>query len=190
MPPPSGDRYAQLLDAAAASFTRRGFHATTVQDIAAEAGVSVGLLYRYFDGKEALVVALIERYVVEVHRAVERADTLEAALEALFDVPGGAKTEQAEGTLFVEVMAEALRNDGVAEVVRQADTRVAVALADRIRGAQRTGEVAPDLHPDAAAELVLALGDGLAIRAALAGEVPPALDATLVTLLTRFLSPR
>src|SRR4051812_481808 len=39
---------------------QRGYGATTLRDIAAEAGVSVGLLYRYFPGKQAVVLALYD----------------------------------------------------------------------------------------------------------------------------------
>src|SRR5262245_5781602 len=38
----------------------RGYEATTLRDIAKEAGVSVGLLYRYFPGKQAVVLALYD----------------------------------------------------------------------------------------------------------------------------------
>src|SRR5919206_2725488 len=55
------DRRAQILDAAERSFCRSGFHRTTMQDIAAEAGMSPGNLYRYFPSKDALVAGLCER---------------------------------------------------------------------------------------------------------------------------------
>ena len=183
----SSARPDQILAAAAAAFARRGFHATTVHDIAAEAGISAGLLYRYFAGKDDVVVALVEAYVAEVHTAIERAETLTGAIEAVF---ASADDERAEGRLFIEVLAESLRNPRVDDVVRRAETRVSVALADRIQAAQRAGEASPDLDPDAAAELVLALGDGLALRAARASDPLPALEAQLTALLTRYLTGR
>ena len=95
---------------------------------------------------------------------------------------------RAQSALFVEVLAEALRNERVADVVREAETRVAVALADRVRAAQRSGEATPDVDPDAVSEVLLALGDGLALRAARADEANRRdLGATLDVLVTRFL---
>ena len=178
------DRHAQLLDAAAAAFAERGFHATTVTDIAERAGVSQGLLYRYFGGKDDLVVALVERYVADLRRALDTAPSLGAALEALFT-----PADDAEGRLLAEVLAEAHRNARVAEVLRDADVRVAVALADRLRQAQTAGEVAPRLDADAAASVLLALADGLALRDSLADETPAALGATVDHLLARLLEP-
>jgi AcrR family transcriptional regulator len=46
----------------------RGYEATTLRDIAKEAGVSVGLLYRYFPGKQAIVLALYDELSAEYAR--------------------------------------------------------------------------------------------------------------------------
>jgi len=56
------DKRAAIIDAAVALFARKGFHGTTVPEIASEAGVAVGSIYRYFDTKETLVnAAIVER---------------------------------------------------------------------------------------------------------------------------------
>jgi AcrR family transcriptional regulator len=52
-------RSAQLLDAAARLMERDGSHAVSMQAVADEAGVSVGLIYRYFGGKDDLLLAVI-----------------------------------------------------------------------------------------------------------------------------------
>ena len=48
--------------------SRRGYEATTLRDIAKEAGVSVGLLYRYFPGKQAVVLALYDELSADYAR--------------------------------------------------------------------------------------------------------------------------
>jgi AcrR family transcriptional regulator len=49
---------------------QRGYEATTLRDIATEAGVSVGLLYRYFPSKQAVVIALYDKLSAEyAHQA-------------------------------------------------------------------------------------------------------------------------
>ena len=55
------DRRSRILDAAERCFVRSGFHRTTMQDVAAEAGMSPGNLYRYFPSKDAIVIGLTER---------------------------------------------------------------------------------------------------------------------------------
>src|SRR6186997_558199 len=50
----------RLYATAIGLISRRGYEATTLRDIANEAGVSVGLLYRYFPSKQAVIVALYD----------------------------------------------------------------------------------------------------------------------------------
>src|SRR5437868_24098 len=58
------DQYVQrrrrvILAAARRRFARDGFHATTMDDVSAEAGVSSSVIYRWFSGKEELVAACV-----------------------------------------------------------------------------------------------------------------------------------
>lgn len=55
------DRSEQIIDAALRVFARKGFTKATNKDIAREAGITPGLIYYYFESKEALFQALIER---------------------------------------------------------------------------------------------------------------------------------
>lgn len=56
----TNDKRAAILDAALTLFAERGFHGTSVPDIATLARVGAGTIYRYFSGKEALVNALYQ----------------------------------------------------------------------------------------------------------------------------------
>lgn len=60
---------ARLLDAAEACFARVGVPKTTVEDVAKEARVSRATVYRYFDGRDALVLGVLMR---DAHRFMER----------------------------------------------------------------------------------------------------------------------
>ncbi len=57
----TSSRRRQLLDAAVKVMGQKGFHQMSMQDLAAEANVSVGLIYKYFAGKEDLLLATIVR---------------------------------------------------------------------------------------------------------------------------------
>ena len=52
----------QIITAGLACFARAGYHATTMADVAAQAGVSKGTPYLYFDSKEALFLELHEQW--------------------------------------------------------------------------------------------------------------------------------
>ncbi len=51
----------QILDAAAKVFAEKGFHPTTIKDIATEAGIAHGSIYTYFENKNALLLGIFER---------------------------------------------------------------------------------------------------------------------------------
>src|SRR4051795_4187026 len=83
----NADRRSQILDAGLVCFAKRGFHQTSMHDISAEAGISVGLIYRYFQNKEAVISAMADEHKNEVTEWLERArqaPTLLEALEILF----------------------------------------------------------------------------------------------------------
>ena len=62
---PKDQRRAQLLDAANAVFTTRGYHAAAMDDIAEAAGVSKPVLYQHFGSKLDLYLALLDRIRAE-----------------------------------------------------------------------------------------------------------------------------
>ncbi len=89
---PRHERERQILDAAHALFAARGFGAVTMDDVAAEVGVTKPLLYAYFGNKEQLYIACMQRagdaLLRTVVRAVEAAprpgDMLRCGVEAFF----------------------------------------------------------------------------------------------------------
>src|SRR5438876_11969247 len=87
------DRRTQILDAALVCFAKRGFHQASMHDISAEAGISVGLIYRYFENKEDVISAMADRHKKQIHEILERArqaPSLRESLETLFTAHCGA----------------------------------------------------------------------------------------------------
>ena len=66
------DRHSRILNAASRRFRQRGYDATRIESIAAEAGVSVGTIYNYYQNKGDILVAIVSKEVNEVLRAGER----------------------------------------------------------------------------------------------------------------------
>ena len=61
----------RILEVALKLFAEKGYANATLRDIAAEAGCSLGLAYRYFAGKEEMVLALYERLTSELETLAE-----------------------------------------------------------------------------------------------------------------------
>lgn len=146
--------------------------------IAAEAHMSVGQIYRYFPSKEAIVHAIVERIVARrlewMLRRDKRVD-FPAVLARRTPVQF-VEDERGDRILLLEVTAEATRNPAVAEIVREADRRLhrqAVALV--------CAEYPELTEQEAAArvEFFAVLSEGTAFRGITEQSVDPALLETL-----------
>ncbi|WP_169518300.1 TetR/AcrR family transcriptional regulator [Solimonas variicoloris] len=86
-----------LLDAAEREIGTRGLDATTTNHVAARAGVSIGSLYQYFAGKDAIVEALLQRHAQRLLAAVD------ARLRTLLDADPHTVTQRVLEAVFEQV---------------------------------------------------------------------------------------
>ncbi|MEJ0050206.1 MAG: TetR/AcrR family transcriptional regulator [Methylovirgula sp.] len=88
-------RVAALMSAAVATLVERGFEATTMTEIAARAGASIGTLYLFFATKDVLAQAIL----------AETAGDLSARLDGLSERAAGLTPAQIADALFAELAA-------------------------------------------------------------------------------------
>jgi len=160
-------RSSEIATAAARVFLAKGFHGASMQDVAREAGVSMGLLYRYYEDKAALIAAAatIDRasMLAEFAALGEVADPL-AGLEALLVGIIDAAMEPGYVDLVTEVAAEACRNPRVAAVLQQDELELHTALVAALACHQAAGRLRADADLPSFALLYLTLADALALR--------------------------
>ena len=87
------ERYEQILTAATRAFARSGFAATSLDDVAAEAGISRVILYRHFDSKTDLYRAVLDQACARLVAAVGEDEFTAASVDALL----GAAAEDPDG---------------------------------------------------------------------------------------------
>ncbi|WP_454887595.1 TetR/AcrR family transcriptional regulator [Sphingomonas oryzagri] len=176
----------RIIDAARKLFDAKGFHATTTAELAAEADVSVGQIYRLFTSKDDVVLTIVEENVRDrvqqmhlIFDTVERGDrTLFEAIKAI----AGTSLQRQDGSLSFEILAEARRNPPVAQ-------RLESLTAFYRDGVRRLAALArPDLPArelDAYADIMTACFIGLGHRPALApaSKVNEASDSTACVLM-------
>lgn len=107
-------RREQILDAAVAVFAERGFHVTTIKDIAKAAAIADGTIYNYFANKTALLLGILERLQQKMQPDVQDlpppdAD-LSTALRAFLSLPLNALHGD-HFELFRIVMSEMMVNE-------------------------------------------------------------------------------
>lgn len=165
----------RILDAAQRCFVARGFHAGSITEIAAEAEISQGLMYRYFESKRALILALIERQLAHDQREINHmpasSDLVEGLLRCYQQWARGETLESrgnaiASVALYAEITAEAHRDPVVAEVLRRYDRQTSAAIADWLRHHDTAqGRIVEDAQLQRRVLLLRVLVEGLAMRA-------------------------
>ena len=136
-----------------------------MHDISTEAGISVGLIYRYFQNKEAVISAMADRHKQKIHEILERARQapgLLESLEILFTAHCGETEPHVISAFVVDLFAEASRNAQVAELVRDVCETSMNGVTDLI--AQSSASKATNLTPREMAELIFAVNDGMLMR--------------------------
>lgn len=163
-------RRQQILDAARRCFLRNGFHATAMQDVINEAGLSVGAVYRYFRSKHELVTSIAESVLDgadELFGALAGAeppppmlDVVDQALEFVDSQlgPDGAFR------LAVQVWSESLRDPALADFVSRMYAGLRGHFVTLARHARQAGELPPDADPEAVGAVLFGLIPGYALQ--------------------------
>lgn len=179
------ERERAILEAAERVFARRGYEATKMTDVASEAGLGKATLYDSFADKESLFFAVLDRMVAAHMRAVHGrlgevkggavarlAALIRAAAEDLDRAP-------AQAALWIELWAASVRPD--LSPAFQAHQRVVLhgfraLVGEILREGQRSGEIRPELGPDALAAAVVSSLEGMLLQR----HLEPALDIRAV----------
>jgi TetR/AcrR family transcriptional repressor of uid operon len=159
------DRQTQILDAALACFAKRGFHQASMHDISAEAGISVGLIYRYFENKDAVISAMADQHKQKIQEVLEQArqaPSLLESLEILFTAHCCENEPRVTSAFVVDLFAEASRNPRVAELVRDVCESTMDGVTDLI--ARSPEAKSSNLSPRELAEVIFAVNDGMLMR--------------------------
>ena len=186
--PPRSETRRRVLDAAFTTFGERGIAATSLNEVAAAAGLTKGAVYSNFASKDELVLALMEEHVA--HR-------LQVALAGFAEAEGEQALANVAAVLVHEMRADATWHRLLAEYFALAahDPDKQAALRARRREARETitraliriAEMLDDELPLPApqfAVVLMALSNGLAVEAEIDPEaVPEDLLARVLTLI-------
>ena len=175
----------RILAAAQKCFVEHGFHAASMGDIAHQAGMSPGLIYRYYDSKSTIIVAIMERQLEESRDSIRELNTAGDFAEAIFATYSHWRDRDPavmNAALFAEMSAEATRDPAVAAAVRASDKAIREELYQVIKtgiGNRSHGAIAPEVVERRALALQCFI-EGLAIRAMREPDLDPtAMKATI-----------
>ncbi|MBL8260013.1 MAG: TetR/AcrR family transcriptional regulator [Candidatus Competibacteraceae bacterium] len=134
----------RILRAARQCFVESGFRAASMASLAETAGMSAGLIYRYFENKNAIILAIIQQYLDEVQADIRQlqAGSETVASHIMERFAGWQRNESRilEPGLFLEIAALATRDPQVAAALHAADRRIGAELDAWLMRAWQTAE--------------------------------------------------
>lgn len=151
------------------SVAERGTAGSTFDEVARAAGVSRGLLHYYFGTKERLLVEVV-RHECEVRSAAlggtlaqarSAEDVVAALVASLEDV---ARNDPAFVTLLFELFVLSRRHADVAVEFAELLARLRAQVAAVLGAKQADGVLVLGAEPDAVADVIFSLGDGMLLR--------------------------
>jgi AcrR family transcriptional regulator len=161
------DRREQIIEAALRVFAQKGFVRATNKDIANEAWITPGLIYHYFESKEALLQAVIEE-ASPVHsiRSLP-SDMLDQPPERLLRLVIGQMLEIAESAQFLRLMRvflpELLHNENIAPVSLATLQETSEFLEQYLAAKMASGELR-QADPALTAQVIFATVSGFVLR--------------------------
>lgn len=164
-------RKAQVLNAATECFRRQGFHGASMAQISKAAGMSVGHIYHYFENKEAIIAAIVERDLLNLLTITQRiraasadGDILRAMVDDIQNCTEELNNDQ-DAPLMLEIISEAARNPDVATIVQTADRTARERLVELVReGLAFRGVSCSDSQMEGPLEVLYAVFEGLTVR--------------------------
>lgn len=169
-------RRQQILDAARACFLRDGFHNTSMQDVIAEARLSVGAVYRYFGSKHDLIESIAESAIggaegiFDEIAAHEPPLSLPEALERTLSYVDAQAEEGGVLRIAMQVWAESLRDPMLAAMVAEKYGGFRDRYVELARRARDAGELPADADPEAVGAALFALIPGYFMQRILTGR--------------------
>lgn len=132
----------RILVAAQQCFIEYGFQAASMASIADTAKMSPGLIYRYFKGKNEIIVAIIERQLLLLRDEITQLDgsvDLPALLTEGYDGCRPGQTGGLSPALILEMSAEATRDPKIAAALAEFDTTVRSEISDWLGRSEKYG---------------------------------------------------
>ncbi len=169
------DRRNQIIEAACKSFTEKGFHKATMQDVCKTAQLSPGAVYNYFSSKEDIVEAAAERNQEQITEIISTAiaenddDPIGNVLN-VFLACAKAQDVRME-SLNLELYAESCRNPHIAESVQKSINAVMEKTIELVKQYQEKGLLNNQLDSTAIARVLIALYFGLVVQKTIDSEI-------------------
>jgi AcrR family transcriptional regulator len=153
-------RHGVILDAASRLFSSRGYHATSMQDIADAVGILKGSLYHHFESKEAILHRIVKEPIARLHRTVGEIAASRGAASDKLERAATAHV-QAFHEHYPHLFVYLRESDSVRHRFRDADRlgprEYERLWVDIVRDGMKAGDLRADLDPTVAVYAMLGM---------------------------------
>ena len=154
----------KILTAAMKVYSQKGYHAATIEQIAAQAGVGKGTIYLYFKGKEGLTIALVESIFTDIEASIatfDQTETLDEFVEQLRATMTVSAEQLRSVPVFFEVFGPSFSSPAVRASVSRFFDRAGKSFAEKIVHLQQRGQIDASLDADLTGRLLISMLDGV-----------------------------
>jgi AcrR family transcriptional regulator len=164
----SGAKATRIVEAMRTSVAARGIAGSTFDAVAAEAGVSRGLLHYYFGTKERLLIEVVRREAEvrteRLEEAIEVAGDADAVLDALVRSFEDWLGDGPAPVMIYEMLTLAQRNEEIAAELAVLGRRTRSHLGEALERKRAAGVLSLRVAAELAAMFLFALADGVIVR--------------------------
>lgn len=159
------DTRTTILEATITVIAQLGYTDLSIRNVAAEANVAIGAVQYHFRTKEHLLIGaqemIVARQMERIRNLPPSANPVEVIRHGLTEIlPVDAKRE-AESRVWIALATAAQRDSSIAELQRQHITLSQQLLTNALKYLHKRGMLHPSLDPATAANILIAMADGL-----------------------------
>ncbi|AXH63323.1 MULTISPECIES: TetR/AcrR family transcriptional regulator [Providencia] len=178
-------RKAQVLGAAAECFSIRGFHKTSLAQIAEKANMSTGHIYHYFKSKEDIIAEIVRNeksdadlFIEKARQAVNDDEAIDMLIED-FAIAAAIHKNTQRASLMMETLAEAARNPFISKVVHKENKEFQESILGIFK--YKKSEMKSKL------EIISAILHGLSVNALRNPDIDKTLDLDMLKSVVKFI---
>ncbi len=181
-----------IVEASTRLFTKRGYHGTSVSQIAEATGLTKGALYWYFKGKEDLFLTVLDcirdKWQNTIMSRVEASQSVIQKLEQLFDATSEmVATGESPCSMYLFLVSAGAQQEmrEFEDAIKAAYAGYVESLADTIRAGQEDGEINRDVDAQSVAVGIIGCLEGVVLQARL--HPPATIAASIAEMKRRFI---
>ena len=164
----SEETRSRILEAAGESFADHGYDGTGVAEICTRAGISKGALYHHFTGKQHIFLELLDEWIKELQRALERIRSEAGSVpEAIFNMVAMTsevfQATEGQVPLFLEFLTKAVREPEIWHAAAAPYKQFRSFFSHLVRDGIEEGSLKP-VDPEEISKIIVSFAVGLVIQ--------------------------